>query len=86
MFAGPNAHVSSSTPSQKKHAMAKQVGKKENATLQQWIEILDWHYANGKVQTKTEAFSSSLSQPLPYTATNIGVAQKGVHIAYRVGE
>ena len=53
MFAGPNAHVSSSMLSQKKHAMAKQVGKKENATLWQWIEILDWHYANGKVQTKT---------------------------------
>ena len=40
-------------PSQKKHAMAKQVGKKENAPLWQRIEILDWHYANGKVQTKT---------------------------------
>ena len=53
LFAGPNAHVSSSMPSQKKHAMAKQVDKKENATLRQRIEILDWHYANGKVQTKT---------------------------------
>jgi hypothetical protein len=27
--------------------------KKENATLEQQIEILDWHYANGKNQTKT---------------------------------
>ena len=27
--------------------------KKENATLKQRIEILDWHNANGRIQTKT---------------------------------
>ena len=27
--------------------------KKENATLAQHIEILDWHYKNGENQTKT---------------------------------
>jgi len=29
--------------------------KKENATLKQRIEILDWHHANGSIQTKTAA-------------------------------
>jgi len=27
--------------------------RKENATLAQQIEILDWHHTNGKNQTKT---------------------------------
>ena len=29
-------------------------GKKENATLAQWIEILDWFHTNGKNQKKTD--------------------------------
>ena len=29
------------------------IGKKENATLQQRIEVLNWHHANGKNQSKT---------------------------------
>jgi len=35
--------------------VTQQVDKKENATLEKRIEILNWYYANGKVQTKTVA-------------------------------
>lgn len=38
---------------EKKAAQAPEFTKKENATLAQRIEILDWHHANGGNQTKT---------------------------------
>ncbi|KAI7948985.1 hypothetical protein MJO29_010650 [Puccinia striiformis f. sp. tritici] len=37
-----------------------QVKRKFNATLEQKIFILDWHHANGKKQTKTAAYFTSL--------------------------
>jgi hypothetical protein len=36
-----------------KKAKAPLFTKKENATVAQQVEILDWFYANGKNQTKT---------------------------------
>ncbi|KAI6010480.1 hypothetical protein PISMIDRAFT_23586 [Pisolithus microcarpus 441] len=38
---------------QKKSKSAVEFKQKENATLAQCIEILDWHHANGKNQMKT---------------------------------
>ncbi|KIO05653.1 hypothetical protein M404DRAFT_15316 [Pisolithus tinctorius Marx 270] len=50
----------SSSTSQQKHAAAKQVDKKENATLWQWIEVLDWYYANGKWLKKESTWCTKL--------------------------
>ena len=51
-FAGPEVPAK---PSVNQQSVAKkpEFTKKENATLEQRIEILDWHHANGKNQTKT---------------------------------
>ena len=51
-YLGPLQHTNTSHE-QIKSAPAPKFQKKENATLTQWIEILDWHHANGENQTKT---------------------------------
>ena len=51
-YLGPLQHANTSHE-QIKSAPAPKFQKKENATLTQRIEILDWHHANGENQTKT---------------------------------
>ncbi|KAF8416911.1 hypothetical protein L210DRAFT_793783, partial [Boletus edulis BED1] len=38
---------------ERKRAQPQELVKKQNATLEQRIDILDWHHKNGKNQTKT---------------------------------
>ncbi|KIK77843.1 hypothetical protein PAXRUDRAFT_42126, partial [Paxillus rubicundulus Ve08.2h10] len=58
------------TPVGKKPMKLAESRKKENATLKQRIEILDWHNANGRVQKKTASHfhaiypSLKIKQPL----------------------
>ena len=54
-FAGPelSAAKTAGENNQQKVMQKPAFTKKENATLAQRIEILDWHHANGKNQTKT---------------------------------
>ena len=61
----------SSSTSQQKHALAQQVNKKENATLEQQIEILNWYYTNGKVQMKTAAHFNQIYPTLHLTQPRI---------------
>lgn len=48
-----SAPTASTSVNQQKRAKPPKALRKENASLEQRIEILNWHYANGKVQTKT---------------------------------
>ena len=55
------------TVTHKKHTSISIFTHKENATVSQCIEILDWHYANGKNQTKTAKHFNSLYPNLKLT-------------------
>lgn len=48
-----SAPTVSTSVNQQKRAKPPKALRKENASLEQRIKILNWHYANGKVQTKT---------------------------------
>ena len=53
-FSGPTVSGTGPTPAcEKSSKPLTESQKKENATLQQRIEVLDWHNANGRNQTKT---------------------------------
>ncbi|KAI6013681.1 hypothetical protein BKA83DRAFT_4062974 [Pisolithus microcarpus] len=55
----------------RKNAQLVKTYKKENATLKQRIEILDWHYANGKIQTKTATHFNTVYPTLHLTQPRI---------------
>ena len=53
-FIGPElSSVTTSGDNQQKDMPKLAFTRKENATLEQRIEILNWHHANGKNQQKT---------------------------------
>jgi len=61
------------------------IEKKENATLQQQIEVLNWHHANGKNQSKTANHFNTIypSLQLKQPRVSAWLKNEGVwHIKY----
>lgn len=68
---GSNTTQAESTlPSRK---LAEKPVKKENATLMQWIEILDWFHASGKNQSKTAKHFDKVYPQLKMTQPLVSV-------------
>jgi len=53
--------------SDSKKKQAPKLQKKENVTLEQWIEVLNWHHNNGANQTKTAKHFNEINPSLRLT-------------------
>ncbi|KIK80403.1 hypothetical protein PAXRUDRAFT_158811, partial [Paxillus rubicundulus Ve08.2h10] len=69
-IAGP-AQPASTPADQQKYAQPVETHKKENATLEQRIEILNWHFADGENQTKIACHFDKIYPTLHLTQPRI---------------
>ena len=71
VYAGSTQAVQPGPASKPNQQKCAQPIKKENASLEQRIEILDWHYTNDKNQTKTTSHFNQVYPTLRLTQPRI---------------
>ena len=71
---GPENHKINPQAEKQKKTVTLVFTKKENATLKQKIQILDWHHAHGMKQS-CHPLGFNVPQPLPQAADYLCMAE-----------